>query len=115
MFEKNVRLFFLSNFIVGLFSAVFFVNLHYHPDSDIANSAITWHEVSIHGFRSLSAWRATADNWYFSVYPIHYPLFYFFGATAWIVEIIEILQIFLLAIVSSIIFYKITQNAKSFF
>lgn len=115
MKDRNDKLFFLINLIAGVFLAWFYVHIHYQPDSDIANSAITWYEVSSNGLSSLKNWRPTPDNWYFSVYPINYLVFYLFGSSPFVMEVIEFFQLLLLAFFSSLICLKLTRSTKSFF
>jgi len=114
MTDRNNKILLALNLMAGLILACFFVHLHYQPDSDIANSAVTWHEVSRKGLSSLNDWRPTPDNWYFSVYPVNYLVFYIFGSSPFVMELIEVFQLFLLALFSSMICYQLTKNSKSF-
>jgi len=115
MTDRNDKIVLFINCIAGLILAYFFVHFHYQPDSDIANSAVTWDEVSRNGIASLKDWRPTPDNWYFSAYPFNYLAFYIFGSSPFVMEVIEIAQLLLLAFFSSMIAFQLTRNSKSFF
>lgn len=44
-------------------------------DSDSANSSLVWREVLNGDLQFYKNWRPTVDNWYFSIYPLHFLLF----------------------------------------
>lgn len=47
-------------------------------DPDAANSPIVWKEFLDYGFSAFNHWKPTFDNWYFTVYPVNFLLFFIF-------------------------------------
>ncbi|MER1978373.1 hypothetical protein [Pseudocitrobacter faecalis] len=45
-------------------------------DPDAANSPIVWRAFLHEGFSAFKHWTPTFDNWYFTVYPLNFALFY---------------------------------------
>ena len=66
----------LSMIIIMAISSRFF--MRWADDADSANSPIVWFSFLEKGFSVLTDWYPTADNWYFTVYPVHFALFYIF-------------------------------------
>ncbi|WP_413739472.1 hypothetical protein ACL2XQ_16830 [Sodalis sp. RH14] len=107
--------FFAINIILGMILSYHFVMINFSADNDVANSIIVWHEIQLHGFSVLSQWRPTVDNWYLSTYPIHFLLFKLTGSTSIsIIKFIEISQVFLAAVISSLICFHKTRSRYAF-
>ncbi|WP_166506383.1 hypothetical protein [Sodalis glossinidius] len=85
-FSLNTKIFIMVNVLICFFFSCFFVTFHFSADGDVANTPTTWNEVSKYGILALKYWGRTTDSWYLSVYPIHYILFYFFGASTTIIK-----------------------------
>ncbi|WP_125933196.1 hypothetical protein [Candidatus Sodalis sp. SoCistrobi] len=113
-FSLNTKTFIMVNVLICFFFSCFFVTLHFSADGDVANTPTTWNEVSKYGILALKYWGRTTDSWYLSVYPIHYIVFYLFGASITIIKFLEIAQIFSLSITIAFICYNETKNKFSF-
>lgn len=70
-------------YIAGLIFSAFFVTwltFRYFPvEPDSANSPIVWRAFITSGFYALDQWSPTIDNWYFTVYPVNFIVFYLLG------------------------------------
>lgn len=53
-------------------------------NADSANSPIMWNEFLQYGFSAFKHWGPTFDNWYFTVYPINFLLFYIFNDSGFV-------------------------------
>lgn len=107
--------FVLACIIIGIAASVWVVNLNFVIDSDVSNSAIVWHEISKNGWSIIKKWRATPDNWYFTVYPIHFLLFKLTGSTSpEILRFLAMAQLFICATLVSLICFERSKNCLSF-
>lgn len=85
-------------------------------NSDVANSSLIWRELldgNLHVYRD---WKPTVDSWYFSVYPLHFILFYVFGSdTLFPIIIATSLFTFIVAASCSEIAGRLFGTASYFF
>ncbi|MDK9585758.1 hypothetical protein [Lelliottia wanjuensis] len=62
------------------FVCIYFLTERYFRstvNADFANSSLVWRSIHDNGFaNTLKDWRPTPDSWYFSVYPVHFLLFW---------------------------------------
>lgn len=72
-------LIFIVSFLITLFLAARYSYL-WVGDADAANSPIVWRAFLEKGFSAFHEWKPTFDNWYFTVYPINFLLFFAFGS-----------------------------------
>ncbi|EMB1310970.1 hypothetical protein U7252_000047 [Escherichia coli] len=56
------------------------ISFYFPLESDAANSPVVWQEFLEHGFSAFSSWRPTPDNWYFTIYPVSFFIFWLFGS-----------------------------------
>ncbi|HGA3340250.1 TPA: hypothetical protein ACIR6E_001192 [Enterobacter roggenkampii] len=59
-------------------SVLYLSYLYFRIDADGVNGPVVWLEFKEQGFKSLSDWNPTPDNWYFTLYPVYF-LFYLFS------------------------------------
>lgn len=72
--ESNIARFsiYATSFVI-----IMWLTSHYFPiNADYANSPLVWREFISRGSDAFFDWKPTPDNWYFSVYPVHFALFY---------------------------------------
>ncbi|MEG3136191.1 hypothetical protein SC206_21750 [Rouxiella sp. T17] len=113
--QKSQLAFTISCLVLGLIVSIWVVNLNFTVDADVANSSIVWHEIQQHGWSVMKNWLPTPDNWYFSVYPIHFLLFELTGSTSPdIMYGVSIAQLFLCATLMAAICYERSNNTLSF-
>lgn len=55
------------------------VSRYFPIEADVVNSPIVWRSIVSNGSLFFHDWKPTVDNWYFTVYPIHFLLFYLLG------------------------------------
>ncbi len=55
------------------------ISFYFPIEGDAANSPVVWREFTEHGFSALASWRPTPDNWYFTIYPVSFLMFWLFG------------------------------------
>ena len=48
-------------------------------DADAANSPIVWRAFLEKGWDAFQQWQPTFDNWYFTVYPVNFAIFFLMG------------------------------------
>ncbi|HCO4392937.1 TPA: hypothetical protein N8Q04_001481 [Escherichia fergusonii] len=70
---------FLSCVITIFFTSRY--SIKWIADPDAANSPIVWKEFLDYGFSAFKHWRPTFDNWYFTVYPVNFFLFFILNDT----------------------------------
>lgn len=58
---------------------VFLTSRYFSPNADYANSSLVWRMIMQNGYQALFDWRPTPDSWFFTVYPLHFLLFYILG------------------------------------
>ncbi|CRY65249.1 Uncharacterised protein [Yersinia kristensenii] len=68
----------LMSFLITLFFSSRYSVL-WSGDADAANSPIVWRAFLDRGFSAFQDWRPTFDNWYFTVYPVNFLLFFILG------------------------------------
>lgn len=69
---------YLVSFCVSLYLTSRYSYL-WSGDADAANSPIVWRAFLDRGWESFSQWQPTFDNWYFTVYPVNFALFFLLG------------------------------------
>lgn len=88
MFSKETinKLFYFTCIISCLVSIFLTSRFSYTwiTDPDSANSPIMWKEFLAHGFNAFNNWKPTFDNWYFTVYPINFLLFFIFNENGFV-------------------------------
>lgn len=112
--NKSYLFFLISTF--SLILSIYTSGKYFTLDADTINSALVWGEIERSGFHAIKEWIPTDDNWYLSVYPIHFIIYKIFGYES-INTLIAIssLQVFTCAIISFLILSKITSNKNSIF
>lgn len=102
-------------FIISALICAWLANHQFHLDTDAINSSTVWHEVKEHGLSVIHDWRPTSDSWYFSVYPIHFLLFYVLGgASIFSLKLLAAAQLFFASLASTLIIYKFTMRKIAF-
>ena len=67
---------------VASFFIIWFLTILYFKrklNADFANSPLVWREFLNSGIHALYDWKPTPDSWYFTVYPVHFFLFWVLG------------------------------------
>lgn len=100
---------------LSLIISLTLTNKYFVADSDTLNSVIVWHEIQLHGLSIMNQWTPTPDNWYFSVYPIHFLFFSLFGSGSNVIILISFIQVFLCALLSSLLIRNISGNYYSIY
>ncbi|HCA7079838.1 TPA: hypothetical protein MX214_002992 [Citrobacter sedlakii] len=79
--QTTNKLFYFACFISCLITIFLTSRFSYTwiTDPDSANSPIMWKEFLSHGFSAFNNWKPTFDNWYFTVYPLNFLLFFIFN------------------------------------
>ncbi|MFP1921361.1 hypothetical protein [Lonsdalea quercina] len=105
----------LACLIIATLISFYLSSRYFSADPDFLNSPIVWDEIKDHGFQVMKEWSPTVDNWYLSIYPIHFFLFWVFGTpTVLMLKIMATCQIVICSLLASLIIYKKTGNALSF-
>lgn len=100
---------------IGTAISYYLSSRYFSADPDFLNSSIVWHEIKTHGLGIMQEWSPTVDNWYLSIYPIHFLVFLFFGTpTILMLKIMAAFQITICAFLASLIVYKKTRNPLAF-
>ncbi|MBI0276832.1 hypothetical protein I6H07_13700 [Hafnia alvei] len=69
---------YLISFCVSLYLTSRYSYL-WSGDADAANSPLVWRAFLDRGWESFTQWQPTFDNWYFTVYPLNFALFFLLG------------------------------------
>lgn len=106
-------LFFLIT-AASVYLSIHFSSKYFKLDADTINSALVWGEIRNNGIDAIKSWIPTEDNWYLSVYPIHFIIYAFFGWTS-IHTLIAIssAQVLACAFLSFLIVRRISNGAYS--
>lgn len=78
MLNKKVNLTDVYIYLLSFIIICIITSRYFPIEPDVANSPIVWRELSEHGFSAFKNWRPTIDNWYFTVYPFNFLLFFIF-------------------------------------
>ena len=54
--------------------------IYFRIDADGVNGPVVWLEFKEHGFKSLTDWNPTPDNWYFTLYPVYFMFYLILGS-----------------------------------
>ena len=54
--------------------------IYFRIDADGVNGPVVWLEFKEHGFKSLTDWNPTPDNWYFTLYPVYFLFYLILGS-----------------------------------
>lgn len=65
--------------LLSFFVVIFLTSRYLPVETDALNSPIVWREINEHGLWVLRYWYATADNWFFTVYPVNFFFYIIFG------------------------------------
>ncbi len=69
---------YLLSFCVSLYLTSRYSYL-WSVDADAANSPMVWRAFLDRGWEAFTQWQPTFDNWYFTVYPVNFTLFFLLG------------------------------------
>lgn len=77
MYKMNLKesITFLSSLIASLLVAYILTARYFPIEADAANSPLVWRAFLNEGFSAFKDWSPTADNWYFTTYPVNFLFF----------------------------------------
>lgn len=74
--KKNV----FGAFVFASIVFIIWMTTRYFPvEPDVANSPLVWREYATKGLSAIHELNPTIDNWYFTVYPLHFLVFSLLG------------------------------------
>lgn len=111
--KKNYFLLFFVS-VISIYLSTYLSSKYFKLDGDTINSALVWSEFQNDGISAIRNWIPTEDNWYLSVYPIHFIIYMIFGWKS-INSLIAIssIQVFACAFLSFLIVKKISNSIYS--
>lgn len=75
----NVKTYRILLVAISICAITFLTTRYFSPNGDYANSSLVWRMYLQNGYQAFFDWRPTPDTWYFTVYPLHFLLFYILG------------------------------------
>lgn len=102
--KKFLVMLFLATLCIGIYSSLKYTFHISVVEADFSDSAMLWLGWHQYGWKFFKAWHYTSDNWLLSLVPIHFMLFYLFGAkpifvvlTGWSIFILSLVLLGLIA------------------
>lgn len=113
--KLEVRRNILIIFILGicLINIIFLEHLYFNIDADGVNAPVVWIEIQKRGFSALSDWYPTPDNWYFTLYPIYFLMYFITGDYGSIALMAGALIFSFSVIIFSILLSNVTDKKSS--
>ncbi len=109
--KKNLELVFI--YCVSL-TLIIILSYHYFDiDADGVNGPVVWIELQKKGLSVLSDWYPTPDNWYFTLYPVYFLMYFITGSTGSGMLIYGVILFAFLVTILSIAISKKTQSKSS--
>lgn len=78
-YNRNNKITSIIMYAISFSFLAFIISRYFPINSDYANSPLVWREFLDKGVSSFFDWRPTPDNWYFTVYPINFAIFFLLG------------------------------------
>lgn len=78
----NIRGMWIIFYAISFCVSLYLTSRHsylWSGDADAANSPIVWRAFLERGWDAFHQWQPTFDNWYFTVYPVNFTLFFLLG------------------------------------
>lgn len=110
---KSCDKYFITLITLCSLVSIYLSFLYFGIDADGVNAPVVWMEFKHHGFTALKDWLPTPDNWYFTLYPVYF-LMYFITGNNGPLMLIAGTALFVIAVIllSAIIAKKVDKNAS---
>jgi hypothetical protein len=79
---SNIRGMWIIFYAISFCASLYLTSRHsylWSGDADAANSPIVWRAFLERGWDAFNQWQPTFDNWYFTVYPLNFAIFFLLG------------------------------------